>query len=741
MGDMISSLLFQPPTPTYLHPSRHFWLNTEAGGRIPAFFIERPNAQVTILFSHGNAEDLGMIYDWFNDLARVLRVNIMAYDYTGYGKSQGTPNEPSCYSDIEAAYRYLLTVRKFQPEQIVLYGRSLGSGPSCYLAAKTAQEGRSVAGVILQSPLLSAYRVAFNFRFTCFGDKFPNIDYAPYIRCPVFIVHGTQDEVVPFWHGQELFLALQQVWRSKPFWVEGAGHNNIEALLRPTGAFVDKLLEFLDLHPESRLVLSNTGISTEHILPRMTDFNDNAEIVDLWTSEFLQEFDSCRPKSAISGSKSHVAFGRTTQEKEVEPDRLTQLIRPRTVPNAFTGRTKQRFSLHMPTKLSDSRIQETNEYLTRISGQQNKVRGTQMLNFKIDFSKAREKRKRQLQYSHEIRSGKSLHMREIDSVTRIVVQSFRKLIDCERCALFLMDESTDELYFKPVGDSDHSHARLKEIRFPAFSGVAGWVASNKMMLNIKNAYHDARFNADIDKKTGFRTRTILCHPVLSSTNQLLGVIQMVNKKKGDAKELRDNAKKKKSDDTNKGYQSCFEHFSVHDEEILGKCCSEVSKSLEEVYSRRDRKNKADKADDSNRVVVVSDEEGVSPLKSRCAEKPHQITREMRDELSVEQSTETDSMSNIPEAPPRRRDRRSSVGQLAHFLKRNSIDGRAADLNIDDSATHGKGIAEATQNFQFRSPNPEKLQQREMEQRQCDPDYLLAQSKRKRMADYAQKMSG
>ena len=84
------------------------------------------------------------------------------------------------------------------------------------------------------------------------GDKFPNVDYAPSIRCPVFIVHGTQDEVVPFWHGQELFLALPQEWRSKPFWVEGAGHNNIEALLRPTGAFVDRLIEFLDLHISAR---------------------------------------------------------------------------------------------------------------------------------------------------------------------------------------------------------------------------------------------------------------------------------------------------------------------------------------------------------------------------------------------------------------------------------------------------------------------------------------------------------
>lgn len=182
-----------------------------------------------------------------------------------------------------------------------MYGRSLGSGPSCFLAQKTAKEGKSVGGVILQSPLLSAYRVAFDFRFTMVADKvcssslrdndiciyislsfrstgfnnfmlipflftilynpgnadfvlsqFPNIDYAPNIKCPVFIVHGTQDEVVPFWHGEDLFMALPQQWRAKPFWVDSAGHNNIEALLRPTGAFVDKVIEFLDLHISAR---------------------------------------------------------------------------------------------------------------------------------------------------------------------------------------------------------------------------------------------------------------------------------------------------------------------------------------------------------------------------------------------------------------------------------------------------------------------------------------------------------
>jgi len=248
MGDAISSLLFQPPPPTYLHPSRHFWLTTELGSGIPAFFIDR-RASTTILFSHGNAEDLGMIYDWFVDLARVLRVNILAYDYTGYGKSsKSVPSETDCYADIQAAYRYLTVTKQIPASQIVLYGRSLGSGPSCFLARQTARQGQSVGGVILQSPLLSAYRVAFDFRFTFPGDRFPNVEYARDIRCPVLVVHGTQDEVVPFWHGQELWQCVPQDYRAKPFWVHGAGHNNIEALLRSNGGFVRALHEYLVHH-------------------------------------------------------------------------------------------------------------------------------------------------------------------------------------------------------------------------------------------------------------------------------------------------------------------------------------------------------------------------------------------------------------------------------------------------------------------------------------------------------------
>lgn len=218
---------------------------------------------------------------------------------------------------------------------------------------------------------------------------------------------------------------------------------------------------------------------------------ENGEIIDLWTSAFLSEFD--RPKTAFRKSPSAtIAFGRTTHLQQNHAEEVT-FTRPRTTTNTFrpASSVRSRVSLFAGTKLSQNRaleaLKKRETILAPVTGQESKFRGQQLHNFKIDLSIAKEKRKRQIQYSREIASGaKSQKQREIDSITRIVVQGFKKLIDCERCALFLMDKDTNELYFKPVGEGDHSHARLKPIRFPATSGVAGWVASNQMMCNIKN---------------------------------------------------------------------------------------------------------------------------------------------------------------------------------------------------------------------------------------------------------------
>jgi pimeloyl-ACP methyl ester carboxylesterase len=189
MGDALSTLLFQPPRPTPIKESKLIWLNTRQGSRIPAFFLERPGAKVTFLYSHANAEDIGTVYPWVKFLAKSLHVSILAYDYTGYGLSQPSiPSEENCYADIDAAYDYLVNERQILPENIVLYGRSLGSGPSCYLAARTAEAGSPVAGLILHAPFLSVFRVVFESGCTLIGDKFPNVDVAPYIRYDLFFI-------------------------------------------------------------------------------------------------------------------------------------------------------------------------------------------------------------------------------------------------------------------------------------------------------------------------------------------------------------------------------------------------------------------------------------------------------------------------------------------------------------------------------------------------------------------------
>merc|ERR1711920_770388 len=203
---------------------------------IPAFFIDR-DKKLTLLFSHGNAEDLGMIIQYFREVSHILEVNIFAYEYTGYGMSTGEPHEAAVYADIEAAFKYLRDIIGIPWTEVILYGRSIGSGPSVYLATQTA-----VRAVVLQSPLCSIYRVALQSRYTLPGDLFPNVDRIGDIVCPVYIVHGTKDEIIPFWHAEELVKNCKVSY--PPYFVENGGHNNLEIVARQP--FYDNFSKFLN---------------------------------------------------------------------------------------------------------------------------------------------------------------------------------------------------------------------------------------------------------------------------------------------------------------------------------------------------------------------------------------------------------------------------------------------------------------------------------------------------------------
>merc|ERR1712113_50947 len=165
--------------------------------------------------------------------------NVFAYEYTGYGMSTGQPEEAAVYADIEAAFNYLRDEMNVPWQRIVLYGRSVGTAPSLHLAALNA-----VRGVILQSPMVSIYRIPFRLRFTLPGDVFANIDKISSVCCPVFIIHGTRDEIVPCWHGQLLYDAcVKRGIAYDPFIIPGADHNGLESHVGDL--FADRLKRYL----------------------------------------------------------------------------------------------------------------------------------------------------------------------------------------------------------------------------------------------------------------------------------------------------------------------------------------------------------------------------------------------------------------------------------------------------------------------------------------------------------------
>lgn len=229
-------LIFLPRPSSYSDNGDFIPLTSGAGVKIAGLYLPNPQARYTILYSHGNGEDLGDILPRLREL-RDLGFALFSYDYRGYGLSEGRPTVGGAYEDIKAAYDYLRQELKVPPEGIIVYGRSVGSGPSVDLASRVP-----VAGLVVESGFISAFRVAIAVPLYPF-DKFPNINKIDKVDAPVLIMHGDADEVIPFSHGKRLFAEAEEPKLS--MWIAGGGHNN---LLEVAGdRYVEKMQEFVKI--------------------------------------------------------------------------------------------------------------------------------------------------------------------------------------------------------------------------------------------------------------------------------------------------------------------------------------------------------------------------------------------------------------------------------------------------------------------------------------------------------------
>jgi len=223
----VERFCFYPPPPRdYRDPKNVVMLTTKSDVQIPFLAVRKPNAQIAVLYSHGNGEDLPALEPLLNDFSRHFdSVSWFGYDYPGYSNSRGlvVPSERHCFEAIEASFEHLQKHEGFQSQQIVLFGRSLGTGPTCHMASTT--EAR-IKGVILQSPLMSAIRVVKNTPFSLMPDVFCNIDKMHRIVAPLLVMHGTADEVINVFHGRKLFTLAQNP--VEPLWLVKGTHNNLE---------------------------------------------------------------------------------------------------------------------------------------------------------------------------------------------------------------------------------------------------------------------------------------------------------------------------------------------------------------------------------------------------------------------------------------------------------------------------------------------------------------------------------
>lgn len=209
---------------------------------IPVMFInEKNNFKKIIIYFHGNAEDASCSVNNMQVLGNRLSASVMIVEYPQYGVyKHRTISESQIFSDAETVYDFCVNKMRYSPRNIIIAGRSIGTGPAIYLAS--IKKARLLS---LITPYLSIKKIAIS--RTILGhlitDIFNSEKYLPNVKCPIFVLHGKQDETIPYSQAEGIYNMMKNKVLAKLVTPSYMTHNEFNFdndLIEPLKNFAEK---------------------------------------------------------------------------------------------------------------------------------------------------------------------------------------------------------------------------------------------------------------------------------------------------------------------------------------------------------------------------------------------------------------------------------------------------------------------------------------------------------------------
>lgn len=249
-SSLVALTFFQPSgqiAPVVLPPrATEYRIATgdDGAATVQLFHVAQPGASRCVVFLHGTGGYAAQRLPFAVAMAAAGDCDVVLAEYRGYGDSPGEPSEASVYADARAALRWTGEALGYPPERVVVIARSLGTAVACEVVTDAPY-----AGLVLMTPFTSGRAMAGAFGFSAFdftiGNPFDSASKLPHYAGPLLLIHGTDDQIVPFPQGQALFDLANE---PKEFvQVEAGVHNRLftDAHGRATIAGYDLLAAFV----------------------------------------------------------------------------------------------------------------------------------------------------------------------------------------------------------------------------------------------------------------------------------------------------------------------------------------------------------------------------------------------------------------------------------------------------------------------------------------------------------------